>query len=246
MSKPLEVIEYRDHKIEVHRDFSPSNPFEDWDCELPILVAHLHHARYNLHSYGVDDELSLVKLPHLERPVVLAHWRDILAELNLRNDWQGLLSFAREELRYPYDPLDRALAQALDEEYCDHSASDKLELLERVYGWLGITAVLGSTTGYCQGDYAKVLAVATPEWIEKVGAPADSLKRQCEYAIKLYGYWAWGDVYGYVIDSNGDSCWEFYGDDHEESGLLEHAQNAIDCLLQQESIDKDTEALRCD
>jgi hypothetical protein len=237
----VDTIEYRDHQIEIHRDFSPSNPFEDWDCEVPILVAYLDHARLELHSYGVDDEL-----PHLERPVVLAHWRDILAELNLRNDWQGLLSFAREELKYPYDPLDRALAQALDDDYRDRNASDKLELLERVYGWMGVTAVLGSTTGYCQGAYAKVLAVATPEWVKKTGAPPESHKAQCEYAIKLYGYWAWGDVYGYVIDGDGDSCWGFYGDDHEESGLLEQAQNEIDCLLRQESIDKDTEALTCD
>lgn len=237
----VDTIEYRDHQIEIHHDFSPSNPFEDWDCEVPILVAYLDHARYSLHSYGVDEHL-----PHLERPVVLAHWRDILSVLNLRSDWQGLLSFAREELRYPYDPLDRALAQALDDDYRDRNASDKLELLERVYGWLGITAVLGSTTGYSQGDYAEVLAVATPEWVEKTGAPPESHKAQCEYAIKLYGYWAWGDVYGYVIDGDGDSCWGFYGDDHEESGLLEQAQNAIDWLLQQESIDKDTEALTCD
>lgn len=239
----VDTIEYRDHQIEIHRDFDPSNPFEDWDCEVPILVAYLDHARYNLKSYGVDEHL-----PHLDRIVVAAHWRDILSELNLRSDWQGLLSFARGDARYGRsgEPLDRLLAYEFEDHFNGLNVEGKLELLERVYGWLGITAVLGSTTGYCQGDYAEVLAVATPEWIEKVGAPADSLKRQCEYAIKLYGYWAWGDVYGYIIDGDGDSCWGFYGDDHEESGLLEQAQNAIDYLLQQESIDKDTEALRCD
>lgn len=237
----VDTIEYRDHKIEIHRDFDPMNPFEEWDCEPPILVAY----DGRLHSYGVDESL-----PHLDRIVVAAHWRDILREFNSPNGWPstwgGLRQFARDELRYPYDSLDRALAQALEDEYRDRNASDKLELLERVYGWLGITAVLGSTTGYCQGAYAEVLAVATPEWIEKVGAPADSLKRQCEYAIKLYGYWAWGDVYGYVIDGDGDSCWGFYGDDHEKSGLLEQARSAVDYAIAQHIIETDTEALTCD
>lgn len=239
----VDTIEYRDHKIEIHRDFDPMNPFEEWDCEVPILVAYLDRAQYSLKSYGVDESL-----PHLDRMVVAAHWRDMLNEMGLRSDWQGLLSFARGDARYGRwgEPLDRLLAYEFEDHFNGLNVEGKLELLERVYGWMGITAVLGSTTGYCQGDYAEVLAVATPEWIEKTGAPSESHKAQCEGAIKLYGYWAWGNVYGYVIDGDGDSCWGFYGDDHEESGLLEQAQNAIDCAIQWHIVETDTEALTCD
>ena len=42
-----------------------------------------------------------------------------------------------------------------------------------------------------------------------------------------------GDVYGYAVKNNEgdevDSCWGFYGYDHEKSGLMEYAKNAVDC-----------------
>lgn len=56
--------------------------------------------------------------------------------------------------------------------------------------------------------------------------------------IDLYGAWAWGDCYGYIIervhlDDDGDvddelteeleSCWGYYGSDHGDSGLEESA-----------------------
>jgi len=63
------------------------------------------------------------------------------------------------------------------------------------------------------------------------------LQEQCETMRQYYD----DEVYGYKITKNGydpedmetDSWWGFYGDDHEESGLLEHARNAIDCHIAQ-------------
>lgn len=109
-----------------------------------------------------------------------------------------------------------------------YSASDKMEFLVDVYAIKGIVAVAGCVTGYRQGDYADVLAVATESWIKKVGAPIESIARQLENAIEVYGSWAFGDVYGYEIKGIDESCWGFYGSDHEKSGLLEYAKNAID------------------
>jgi hypothetical protein len=40
-----------------------------------------------------------------------------------------------------------------------------------------------------------------------------------------------GNVYGFdipAIDTPDNSCWGFYGDDHETSGLLEAAREVID------------------
>lgn len=53
---------------------------------------------------------------------------------------------------------------------------------------------------------------------------------------KLWGAWAWGDVYGFVIESADgtelpgdclDSCWGFYGDDFNWSGLAEAAAESL-------------------
>ena len=57
-----------------------------------------------------------------------------------------------------------------------------------------------------------------------------------EGTFKLYADWAFGDVYGFrVEDSEGevlDSCWGYYGDEHEETGLLETARQSVDCEIE--------------
>jgi hypothetical protein len=77
----------------------------------------------------------------------------------------------------------------------------------------------GETRGYSQGDWADVLVIVTPEWVEKTGAPQDTWQSQMEGAVKLLGHYAWGDVYGFVVsDQYGDehdSCWGFYGSPEE-------------------------------
>lgn len=55
--------------------------------------------------------------------------------------------------------------------------------------------------------------------------------------IDTYDDYISGNVYGYTTKYDdqevGDSCWGFYGYDHEKSGLIEMAQNSIDCYLEE-------------
>jgi len=48
--------------------------------------------------------------------------------------------------------------------------------------------------------------------------------------IKTYDEYLSGAVYGYQVESDGldESCWGFYGNDYEKSGLLDEARAAID------------------
>ena len=48
--------------------------------------------------------------------------------------------------------------------------------------------------------------------------------------VGTYDQYLRGDVYGY--NAGEDSCWGFYGYDHKKSGLLEYAQDAIDCQIE--------------
>lgn len=193
--------------VKVQRDLDPSNPFTDFDCEVPILVAYLDHARYSMHEYGVEDHL-----PFLPDEVMREHEAEIRESIGSEFDEEPI-----EDLRAEFETY-----------YHEQTAEERLDLLEKVYGWLGITAYVGSSTGYAQGDYALVLAVATPEWVEKVGAPQASLQSQCEATVKLYGWWAWGDAWGYTIETRSgehiDSCWGFFGDSLDETGMLDNVE----------------------
>lgn len=132
------------------------------------------------------------------------------------------------------DYLESALSDAAPSRW-GGNAGDYFESVAKLWNMRGIAAVADCSTGYSQGDYADVLAVATPAWVKKVGAPRASHKRQLDYAIKLYGYWAWGDCYGWeIISPDGDeldSVWGYYGDDHEESGLADAAREHVDCII---------------
>jgi hypothetical protein len=54
--------------------------------------------------------------------------------------------------------------------------------------------------------------------------------RKCFIAeVDTYCAYVSGDVYGYVIDDDGDSCWSFY----RLSDAVEFAKNAVDYLPEQ-------------
>lgn len=99
--------------------------------------------------------------------------------------------------------------------------------------------------GYRQGDYADLLIVATPEAIEEFGCTDPVTVEDLQSQAKLYGAWAWGDVYGYIVErvfvdpeddevyvtEELDSCWGFYGSDFDWSGLEEAAMSAVPELV---------------
>jgi hypothetical protein len=59
--------------------------------------------------------------------------------------------------------------------------------------------------------------------------------------VETYDLFISGECYGYEIeDEEGndlDSCWGFLGSNHRDSGLLEYAENAIDCHIKYETED---------
>lgn len=74
-------------------------------------------------------------------------------------------------------------------------------------------------------------------WKKLTPARIEKIKEYLRCEVKEYDQFLTGDVYGYkVLDSKGNeiddgSCWGFYGHEHKTSGLLEYAQNAIDCEI---------------
>lgn len=222
---PYETIEYKGHTIEIEIDHSPENPFEEWDCLPPLLVAY----DGNLREYGEggfsDD------LPELTREEVKNNLAAILA---LLEDYPTLWAIKDETHGYDGYELDNesvlskinSLLQSLYSEatlsfrfgkYCE-----KLTILSEVLTIKGVDHLLSESRGYSQGDYVEVLVISDEEG------------QNLQPTVDLYNSWAWGDVYGYNVEienqdgDNIESCWDFYGDDHEKSGLLDHARDAID------------------
>lgn len=238
------------YAVHVYIDTSPLNPWEDWDFQPPMVV--IMGRDYKEYDFS----LSCPKLPEA---AVRKHWKEMLAFLtDYPPTWQGLLSFARDEgSSYP---LWEVLADAFTDKLAGEYLSDRIEQLKTVYGWLGMPAVVCSASGYSQGDYIEALLVATPEWRKQVGNESrtdDEVIHSLELDFKTYAAYAFGDVYGWVIaehDGNThdetwdgvpvfihyygassvdeiESCWGYYGRDHEESGLRDSALDLVRYLM---------------
>lgn len=83
---------------------------------------------------------------------------------------------------------------------------------------------------YCRWDSGQVgFAVISKETMIKEFGYFDSLKALdfIKSEVAVYNDYLQGNVYGYILnDENGDqldSCWGFYGYDHDKNGLFETA-----------------------
>ena len=83
-------------------------------------------------------------------------------------------------------------------------------------GWIYVT--YGKIREECGRKYItrRLLGYVTKYLVQEIGT---------------YDQYLRGDVYGYSIKDIGDSCWGFYGYDHDKSGLLGYAKGAIDYYI---------------
>lgn len=242
-----EVAYLRGYRIRAERDDSPSNPFEDWDGNWPIAVRYDGMITVYEKTKGVplrdplsrfNDALLIMSQKHIEkllgaeRSDITYHLPD--EELNWDEDGGAIAPKWITNATGLHSWFEDALGNVSD--------SDLFDVYAELYKMLGIPCYTTTLTGCSQGDWAEVIVVATPEAAEAFGCK-EITEADLEGTANLYGYWAWGDVYGYIVekpilDADGDiedwedacdhnSCWGYYGDNHAESGLEEQALECV-------------------
>ena len=231
-----ESISIPPYTVNVAYDQCAENPFESWDCEPPLLAYFgYRHGDYKSYNGAPADWYDVLRL------LPDSIWRRGQRVAFLRHAMPAgyyLRDFAADRRRVgDVEALAHILIEVLGEHPAGWQAAQNwLETAAAILEYGGIPCHCTQSNGHCQGDSTLLLAIGLPAWVQSVGAPAASLPRQLESACELHGQWQWGDVYGVesITDENGaeiphGSCWGFYGSDHEKSGLLDHARNAIDC-----------------
>jgi hypothetical protein len=232
------VAEYQGFRVLILHDESPSNPLDDGGCEPSLAVASYGYGGgADVTEYGGGDILAPLarftdmQLRRLQRPICEA----------LALDHAKVQAEAVDNKRLDGGDLDSIKREIFAEALADMPARRQFEAAAALYGMIGIEALASVSRGYSQGDYADVLAVATPEWAAKVGAPRKSHAGQLAAAVELYGFWAWGDVYGFVIEDKAgehiDSVWGFYSDNitgagFEESGMADYVLPALQSVVE--------------
>lgn len=207
MSDCIEVIEYKGKEIKIYSDFDPQNPRTEWDNLGKMICWHSRYTLGDKHDYRNPDEFFEA----------------------LYNDIPDKDSSELYD-RHTNDRAEAIMGREIEKHYILVPLS--------LYDHGNITMKTGSFS--CPWDSSPVgwiyisVADAKKEYSWKV-LTKSRRQQVCKYLdgeVRVYADYLEGNVYGY--DTGDDSCWGFYGYDHKESGLLEMAQNAIDCQVKRE------------
>lgn len=234
-----ETIQVGKYKIEFEQDTDSENPYTAWDGNAPAMWVSLERHAGNIKEYGDFPDF----FDTVSRHWISQNWRKIAKVLNLSEsehdkearahaaDYGQSLSESR------FDLFQDALGEKSGNSWS--AALDYMEALRELYTLAGVPAETFQRDGYSQGDSVYGLIVLTKKWAQQVGWNPDRLqdlaacKKDMESQADVYGAWAFGDVYGYTVtDSAGEdviSCWGFYGNSLEDSGLADHLLNDIEC-----------------
>lgn len=233
------------YRVRMVRDECPQNPFEEWDGHWPMIVRYDRSEKEygdigNPLNYFTDGQIIAKQGAICEAlGDDCAHHcypaRDIASDLaEYKTDYraeyvkgrEGMAALLRDYFSEAIDTIERG---------------DRFDVLESLYHLAGVPALSTCSQGYCQGDYSELLIVATPEAQKAMGIrKGHDFALDMEGQADLYGFWAWGDVYGYIcewraspedeweeLEEIGASAWGFYGDNPDDSGLAEQASDAI-------------------
>jgi len=226
-------------RVTAEQDSDARNPWQDMDGLAPIMS---YYDR-SIQQYGDWSETDAIAA--MSDSFINRKWRELCDIFDMPEREARDLKSA-----YRYDcSIAEVKRDLLNQWLDDESGQAKVNLLRDLFNLLGWPTLSTTSRGYSQGDWAELLLVYTPAHAATCGikfprsakAKAAALA-DLEGAAKLWGYWAWGNVYGAVIEAwdgarpIGDpleSCWGFYGDDFDESGLAEYAESTIAAIRDQ-------------
>lgn len=217
----------RKQRLKVWKDEIPMNPWEDWDCEPPLLYS---TGRYDQKTdYSNGDIVEFIKQSPTDG-FIIRNQVQLCEILEIDHDYLCERELTKEE--------------KADEIRWEIDSSLSIEQLSELCELFKLPYINHESRGYSQGDYAEVLIVLTDKWCELTGADKNRKDEILENSAKLFDDWAWGDVYGYsveecteviVLDADTkeelrrdeewemvDSCGGFYGDNFENNGMKEH------------------------
>ena len=238
------------YKVVIHYENDPENPWEAWDGQPPIVA--YGGRRYNYRSGGAEDPPTnkLTKQQIIDNHEAI---EQAIREENMHRYWTedeaaefSLLEYVLGDKRiefgtYAYtSTVDELVSESLDEYLSGSMDGDMLDRMAEVWHWMGVKTWRDQLTGYSQGDWLEVLIAATPDWVKQTGIKPDDIDKALSSAAELFGAYMFGDVYGCEIvrvevDADGEvvgeefieSCWGFYGPDHEKSGLADWAREVL-------------------
>jgi len=218
--------------LKIVHDFSPQNPFENWDGLFPCITEYNRYTK----DYSKGD-IDRYLQNYLSYNQIVRHQKRLCKMMDI--------DFENDILKYYPESSDR-INSIIDSlfEFISESIDNKVTFCKE----FNIKYLYRISRGYSQGDASWVFICWTPEFEKVTGLSYNNVtESDMEGTFKLYGYWAWGDVYGFQVvditicnhcgeesEKEIDSCYGFYGSNHFESGLADHVRSYFEDLSDEE------------
>lgn len=201
----IDTIKYKGYHINIHSDFDPINPIEDWDMLGTMVCC---HSRYTLGHKQYDNGPDAIYYP-------------------LTDEF-----YNTDTLQHDYEWMD---SNKFIDKYMAKLEQFAIVMPLYLYDHSGITISTTPfscpwDSGQIGFIYVSNKAVKE-EWGWKylTKSRRNKILNIFKNEVKIYDDYLRGNVYGYVIEETDDSCWGFFGDDWENNALMEYAKNSIDC-----------------
>lgn len=207
----METINYKGFEIEIIQDQNAQNPFEEWDCNLPLMYV----SGDGNNDYSKGDIANFLAYALTDNQIIY-HQKKLAEIFDIDLDYFVEQEFSKDDK-----------ISDIRSEIEDNTNLARFVYLAEI---AKIPHLCTSSRGYSQGDYAELFVCQTDKFLKESGCK-EVTPEMLQGAVDLWGNWAWGNVYGFNVEETGDSCWGFYGDDHEKSGLLEMARPEIDYYI---------------
>lgn len=222
------------YRIKIIHDSDARNPFKEDDGNFPLIF---ESGRSNGEDFS-EGEIDSYLQSFLSVNQIIYHQKRILKLLDdkyLNEDVKNAEN-SNEKLNLIGNALDGFISENIENKvnFCNE---------------FKIMHYHGNSTGYSQGDWADVLIVPTAKNAKLLGYDlAKITERDLKCDFDLFGYWAWGDVYGFRIEKNRsftkiyhdngesledeeweevDSCWGFFGRDGERNGMIDNIDYSL-------------------
>jgi hypothetical protein len=214
--------------LEIIQDSNPQNPFDSMDGLYPCITEYKDYSKGDIDRYLTS---------YLNYNQIVRHQKRLCKMMDV--------DYETEILRYYPESEDRinSIIDALYD-FISESMKNKAKFCNE----FNIKYLYNISRGYSQGDASWVFICWTPEFEKVTGLTYNKVtESDMEGTFDLYGYWAWGDCYGFKVinkttcdhcgethEEELDSCWGFYGNDHFKSGLVEHVRHQFEDLSDEE------------
>lgn len=235
---PLDAIEYKGHLINILQDEDPRNPFTDDDGNPAILSEVQGYGdRYNINLYSnspLFGQRDFYNWQTVFNSIIYFYGFDLAKFANFLD--KALIIADKKLFLKEYAKLQKEGQDSNDA--CVNAMQEVSEGMGFEFFSRAAVAYLleaydikyfcYDSKGDSQGDFRRVLIVADDNFFKVTGCKKEQAESIFKSSKEMFDAWLWGRVAGFFIPSIEESCWGFYGDNYEESGLLPQARIEIE------------------